>query len=120
MDIWALVLRCNNFEFHDKHYVQISGVAMGTKVAPTIANLYMGNFEDKYVYTYPLQPLFYGRFIDDGFFIWQHGNISYLDLIVRLDPEGNISTSLYTKETDTHSFLHYTSSHPQHMKDSGP
>ncbi len=69
----ALVLRCNNFEFHDKHYLQISGVGMGMKAAPTIANLHMGEFEDKYVYTYPLQPLFYGRFIDDGFFIWQHG-----------------------------------------------
>ncbi len=84
----------------------------------------MGDFEDNNVYTYPLQPLLYGRFIDDGFFIWQHGlmelmkflhhlnsvsnsikftwdvsanEISYIDLIVRLDPEGNISTSLYTK-----------------------
>ncbi len=47
----ALVLRCNNFEFHDKHYLQISGVAMGTKAAPTIANLHMGEFGDKYVYT---------------------------------------------------------------------
>ncbi len=46
--------------------------------------------------------------------------ISYLDLIVRLGPEGNISTSLYTKGTDTPLYLHYTSSHPQYMKDSGP
>jgi hypothetical protein len=27
---------------------------------------------------------------------------------------------LYTKETDTHSYLHYTSSHPKHMKEKGP
>ncbi len=106
---------------------------MGTKAVPTIANLHMGEFEDNHVYTYPLQPLFYGRFIDDGFFIWQHGllelmkflhylnsvsnsikftldissnEISYLDVHVRIDPEGNISTSLYNKETDTHSYLH--------------
>ncbi len=69
----ALVLRCNNFEFHDKHYLEIRGVAMGTKAAPTIANLHMGEFEEKYVYSYPVQTLFYGRLIDDGFFIWQHG-----------------------------------------------
>ncbi len=75
MDIFrilALVLRCNNIEFHDKHYLQISGVAMGTKAAPTIANLHMDEFEEKYVYSYPLQQLFYGRFIDDGFFILEH------------------------------------------------
>ncbi len=69
----ALVLRCNNFEFNDKHYLQIRGVAMGTKAAPTIANWHMGEFEDNHIYTYPLQPLFYGHFIDDEFFIWQHG-----------------------------------------------
>ncbi len=30
----ALVLRCNNFEFRGKHYLQINGVAMGMKAAP--------------------------------------------------------------------------------------
>ncbi len=29
----ALVLRYNNFEFNEKHYLQINGVAMGTKWA---------------------------------------------------------------------------------------
>ncbi len=43
------------------------------KLLPTIANLHMGEFEDKYVYTYPMKPLFYSRFIDDGFFIWPRG-----------------------------------------------
>ncbi len=107
----------------------------------------MGDFEDKHIYPYSLQPLFYGRFIDDGIFIWQHGlmelmkflhylntrdiyikftweilaqGISYLDLKIMIDPLGNLTTSLYTKETDTHSYLDYSSSHPCHVKDSGP
>ncbi len=81
----ALLLRCNNFEFHDKHYLQISGVAMGTKAAPTIANLHMGEFEDKYVYTYPLKPLFYSRFIDDGFFIWPHDLMELMKFLHHLN-----------------------------------
>ncbi len=85
----ALVLRCNNFVFHDKHYLQISGVAMGTNPAPTIANLHICEFEDKYVYTYRLQPLFYGRYIDDGFFIWQHGLMELMKFLHHLNSVNN-------------------------------
>ncbi len=81
----ALVLRYNNFELNDKLYLQISGVAMGTKAAPTIANLHMGEFEDKHIYTYPLQPLFYGHFMDDRFFIWQHGLMELMKFLHHLN-----------------------------------
>ena len=40
---------------------------MGTKVAPSYANLLMADFEDKFVYTYPDQPFLWLRFIDDMF-----------------------------------------------------
>ena len=30
-----LILKCNNFKFDRKHYLQINGTAMGTRVAPT-------------------------------------------------------------------------------------
>ena len=33
----------------------------------------MTKFEEKYVYTYPLQPALWKRFIDDIFLIWPHG-----------------------------------------------
>ena len=53
----SLVLKKNNFQFNGVNYLQIGGTAMGTKVAPSFAITYMGSFEDKYVYTYRLQPL---------------------------------------------------------------
>ena len=70
------VLKCNNFDFNNKHYLQIGGTAMGTKVAPAYANTFMGWFEDRYVYTYHIQPLLWKRFIDDIFVIWSHGEES--------------------------------------------
>ena len=41
------VLKLNNFTLH---YIQIKGTAMGTRVAPNFANVYMGRLEDKFVY----------------------------------------------------------------------
>ena len=43
----------NNFDFAGKHYLQVGGTAMGTKVAPSFANTFMGWFEHHHVYTYP-------------------------------------------------------------------
>ena len=82
------------------------------------------------------------RFIDDIFFIWNHGekrleqfiqklnkfhpnikfthesskeDVSFLDVIVKKS-DGNLITDLYIKPTDRHQYLHYTSSHPDHIK----
>ena len=41
----------------------------GIKLAPSHANLFMTTFEEKYVYTYPLKPALWKRFIDDSFMI---------------------------------------------------
>ena len=46
-----LILKCNNFTFNRKHFLQVNGTAMGTRVAPTYANLFMAHFEETYVYT---------------------------------------------------------------------
>ena len=45
---------------------------MGTKLAPSYANIFMGEFERLHVYPYHLQPSLWTRFIDDIFFIWPH------------------------------------------------
>ena len=45
-----LVLKINNFEFDNKEFLQVGGgTAMGTKIPPSFANLFMGYFEDKHV-----------------------------------------------------------------------
>ena len=67
IELLEVVLTNNHFNFNGKHYHQVSGTAMGTKLAPLYANLFMTKFEEKYVYTYPLQPKLWKRFIDDIF-----------------------------------------------------
>ena len=47
LELLRLVLYKNNFNFNEEHYLQISGMAMGTKVAPSLAKLFMGCLEEK-------------------------------------------------------------------------
>ena len=141
-----MVLKKNNFQFNGDHYLQIGGTAMGTKAAPGLANCFMGNFEEEFVYKYRTQPVLYLRFLDDIFLIWQHTDIeldayaaylnncipsikftmekskksvNFLDTIVKI-VDNKIETDLYCKPTDAHNYLLYTSAHPKKCKDSIP
>ena len=51
LSLLQMVLEFNNFQFNGKHYLQVGGTAMGTRVAPTLANMFMGNLERQHVYT---------------------------------------------------------------------
>ena len=70
VDLLTTVLENNYFDFNGRHFHQIAGTAMETMLAPIYANLFMSHFEDKYVYTYPLQPFLWKRCLDDIFLIW--------------------------------------------------
>ena len=137
-----LVLELNNFQFGSKHYVQVRGTAMGTRMAPSYANLFMGCLEEKILETAPdgLTPAFYRRFIDDIFGVWLHGeaafkrfaehanethesirftyslgrSVQFLDVTSTIN-NGRISTDLYIKPTDTHQYLLPSSNHPPHV-----
>lgn len=50
LEMLGLVLERNNFSFNGDQYLQVGGTAMGTRVAPTYANLYMDWFETNYIY----------------------------------------------------------------------
>ena len=146
LGLLELVLTRNNFRFNGKDYLQVGGTAMGTRVAPTYAVLFMGQFERNHVYTYNKQPLVYLRYIDDILMLWTHGEtelhrftthlnqahpsikftvefsreqIPFLDTLIKLH-DGVITTDLHVKPTDTHNYLTYTSAHPQRCKEAIP
>ena len=78
-----MVLTMNNFTFNEKHYLQVGGTAMGTRLAPNYAIITMNQFEDTHVYSYPFQPLLWVRYIYDIFLFWQHDH-SELDRFIQL------------------------------------
>ena len=77
----------NNISFNIKHYLQKHVTAMGTSMAPSYANLYMGKFEQQAIDNSLPKPFIWWRFIDDIFMIWTHGReclkafINYLNSI---------------------------------------
>ena len=42
VEMLTLVLKNNHFTFDGNHYLQINGIAMETKMAPSYANIFMG------------------------------------------------------------------------------
>jgi len=120
---------------------------MGTKVAPSFANIFMADFEEKWVYPYEPKPLIWLRYIDDIFMIWNHGLeslqdflkhlnschktikftseisetfVNFLDTTVKIDQNRKVYTDLFCKPTDSHNYLLFESAHPGHLKSSLP
>ena len=69
-DLLRMILTMNNFSFNDKHYLQTHGTAMGTRMAPSYANLFLAKFEMNALSRAPFQPFLWWRYIDDIFMIW--------------------------------------------------
>ena len=51
----------SHFLFDGKYYDQIDGVAMGSPLGPVLANIFMGNFEEKWLTNAKTSPLFWNR-----------------------------------------------------------
>ena len=124
-----LILTRNSFIFGEDHYLQLRGTAMGTVMAPSYANLFMGSLETTLLERALLKPSVWWRYIDDVFVIWPHGeecfkqflelinnmhptikfmaewsktSISFLDIRVTLHDGEHITIDLHTKPTDMH------------------
>jgi hypothetical protein len=91
VDSLNIILDNNYFCFADKHYLQIHGTAMGTKMAPTYANLTLAYLEEtlytklKDKYTDTFSEYFekaWKRYLDDCFIIWDNSvdNINSLHI----------------------------------------
>ena len=72
-DLIRMILIMNNFVFNDEHFIQRHGTAVGTRMAPAYANLFMGDFEKKALQNYPDKPHLWLRYIDDILMGCTHG-----------------------------------------------
>ena len=60
-DLMRMMLTINNFEFDNNHFIQLLGTALGTRMAPAYANLFMGDLEEKLFAQFPLKPYIWWR-----------------------------------------------------------
>ena len=56
-DLVNIILQNNNFEFDGQFFLQKHGTAMGTRMAPPYANLFMGSLEATALKNAPCRPL---------------------------------------------------------------
>ncbi|KAJ8032688.1 hypothetical protein HOLleu_26285 [Holothuria leucospilota] len=129
-----MTLTLNNFQFNGKHYLQIQGTAMGTSVAPSYANIFMGTLaQEIHNLTSYILPNIWKSFIDDIQFLWtstsrnlslfqtlittqtpykytfnsSQDNIQFLDIQITQNNK-QLETKIYSKPTFTHTyFLHH-------------
>ena len=140
-----LVLTLNCFSFGGNYYKQTNGVAMGTKMGPSYANLFVGFIEHQFFSQYHgAKPELYGRYIDDCIsatsstreelthfitavnsfhlalqYTWEISDTSLAFLDIKISTE-DICSGVYYKPIDSNSYLLYSSSYPSHVKNSIP
>ena len=126
-----VVLKNNIFTFGKKTLKQKRRTAIGTKFAPPYSILFMPEPEEKMIKESEHKPYLWKRYIDDIFFLWEHGENklkSFLDKINKVHPtikftaewsktsinfldvtvslvEGVIEIDLYVKPTESHQYL---------------
>ena len=139
--ILKLVFNNNVFSFNKLiFYKQITGIAMGSKCGPSIANIYLYCLEKNFILIH--KPIFYRRYIDDIFAIFRKvfntlilinffkylklneicsEIVNFLDLNISQDRiTRKIKFSLYIKPTNTFSYLMTESNHPEFIKNNLP
>lgn len=137
-------LRHNDFEFNGEFFLQTCGTAMGKSYAPSVANIYLRDFDKTATTRHLIKPLLYHRFLDDTFFIWtgtvqqlldfqtflnniipgitvtlnwSEEQIDFLDTTIYKEhgtDHDTLLTKVHFKPTDTHQLLHPASYHPRH------
>ena len=142
VELAEVVLKNTIFTFMEKTLKQKRGTAFGTKFAPPYSILFMAELEEEILSEIELKPYLWWRYIDDIFFLWEHGeeklkrfieylnekhptitfmvewsqtSINFLDVSVSFT-DRKITTDLYVKATDSHQYLHSSSCHPYHCK----
>ena len=145
--LFHFVLENNYFLLNKDLYKQKHGCAMGTKMAPPYADLFLGKLETEKILTKKFMKYInlYKRFLDDIFILWKgtldelhrfidHINnihptikftytyskekIDFLDTTIYIDEFSNTFKSrLFRKEICKNSILHYASYHPLHTKE---
>ena len=140
----SFAVKDNHFLFNGVPYDQIDGVAMGSPLGPTLANIFMCSLEQYFLSNCPPQfkPLLYRRYVDDTFCLFKdknevdhflnfinsiHPNIHFtvevengsslpfLDILVEKTND-SFNSSLFRKKTFTGLYTDFASLSPNWFK----
>ena len=123
---------CNNnyFIFNGKLFKQIDGVAMGSPLSATLANVFLTHHEKLWLDECPpeFKPIIYKRYVDDTFVVFRHkdhiplffsyinskhpnikftkeeeseNKLPFLDILIKKNDDNQLTTGLYRKPTFT-------------------
>ena len=133
------------FLFNGKYYIQLDGVAMGSPLGPSLANVFLCHWEEIWLKICPEQfsPQYYNRFMDDTFLLFSkedhvkiflryidsrhksmsfthevesNNSLAFLDVLVTRK-DNLLVTSLYRKPTFSGLYMNFNSFLPDTYKE---
>ena len=95
------------FIFDNNLYQQLDGVAMGSPISSTFANLFLGYHEKQWLHECPtnFKPVFYKRYVDDTFIIFKESNHARQFLNYLNTKHNNIKFTMENENNNTLPFL---------------
>jgi hypothetical protein len=144
-ELLKIILQQNYFKYQDEIYQPRTGVAMGSPISSTIAEIFLQTIENTQIkHLMDMKHVkFYTRYVDDVLLIYDerylsketiynhiskiHPNstlnptfeednrVNFLDLQI-IRKQNNIEIDIHRKQTTTNTTINYNSNHPQEHK----
>ena len=118
-EMLRIILEGNHFEFADKMFKQVQGMAGGTKMAPAYANLFMCEVKIEFLKGETVQPHVWRRFIDDILVIWPGSKEELMGLLSRISRYHATLKFTSTNSPDKITFLDLTIFKGRRFKECG-
>ncbi|CAJ0939001.1 unnamed protein product [Ranitomeya imitator] len=104
IDSVSFLLTHNYFSFDRLFFIQKKGVSMGGKCSPSLANITVAVWEEKYIFNennpFSNNIVFFGRYIDDLIIIWKGEDMLITDFIKYVNnTDFNLSFTFNTSKT---------------------
>ena len=103
-ELLELCLKSAYFSYSRDFYEQQEGAVMGYLVSATVANLYMGFFEDIDLKSSPMRPRLWKRYVDETFCIINRGQLQN-SWTISMDYGLTFSSLLSLRRTEPSPFL---------------